>query len=63
VSNKPRLNAEEKKDYFHHFLDNKPKGRIDRRQIQLGCNTAFDVESASGSAHGTGRGFGGRWRP
>lgn len=43
VSNKPRLNAEEKEDYFHHFLENKPKGRIDRRQIQLGCNTAFDA--------------------
>lgn len=43
VSNKPRLNAEEKEDYFHHFLENKPKGRIDSRQIQLGCNTAFDA--------------------
>lgn len=43
VSNKPRLNAEEKEDYFHHFLENKLKGRIDSRQIQLGCNTAFDA--------------------
>ena len=43
VSNKPRLNAEEKEDYFHHFLENKPKGRIDSRQIQIGCNTAFDA--------------------
>lgn len=43
VSNKPRLSAEEKEDYFHHFLENKPKGRIDSRQIQLGCNTAFDA--------------------
>jgi hypothetical protein len=43
VSNKPRLTAAEKDDYFHHFLENKPSGKIDLRFIELGCNTAFDA--------------------
>ncbi len=43
VSNKPRLTAAEKEDYFHHFLENKPSGKIDLRQIELGCNTAVDA--------------------
>ena len=43
VSNKPRLSAEEKEDYFHHFLENKPFGKIDMRTIQLGCNYAIDA--------------------
>src|SRR5215471_7799189 len=29
VSNKPRVTAEEKIDYFTHFLENKPVGTID----------------------------------
>jgi uncharacterized protein (TIGR02246 family) len=43
VSNKPRLTSEEKADYFHHFLENKPVGHIDSRTIEIGCNTAFDA--------------------
>lgn len=43
VSNKPRITAEEKLDYFEHFLENKPSGEIDFRMIQVGCNTAFDA--------------------
>ena len=31
VSNKPRLTAEEKEDYFEHFLQGKPVGTIDSR--------------------------------
>lgn len=42
VSNKPRLTAAEQEDYFHHFLENKPVGRIDSRTIETGCNTAVD---------------------
>jgi uncharacterized protein (TIGR02246 family) len=42
VSNKPRLTAAEKEDYFHHFLENKPVGKIDLRIIEIGCNTAVD---------------------
>jgi uncharacterized protein (TIGR02246 family) len=42
VSNKPRLTPEEKKDYFDHFLESKPVGKIDSRTIEIGCNTAVD---------------------
>jgi uncharacterized protein (TIGR02246 family) len=43
VSNKPRLTAAEKEDYFHHFLENAPTGRIDLRTVEIGCNTAVDA--------------------
>ena len=42
VSNKVRFSAAEKADYFAHFLQNKPRGVINQRMIQIGCNTAFD---------------------
>ena len=42
VSNKPRLSAAEKEDYFEHFLQNKPIGAIDSRVIEIDCNTAID---------------------
>ena len=43
VSNKPRLTAAEKEDYFHHFLEDHPSGKIDLRIIELGCNSAVDA--------------------
>ncbi len=43
ISNKPRLTAAEKEDYFHHFLENKPSGKIDFRVIRIDCNTAVDA--------------------
>lgn len=43
VSNKPRLTPAEKEDYFHHFLEGRPSGRIDFRSIELGCNSAVDA--------------------
>lgn len=43
VSNKPRLTPAEKEDYFHHFLENNPSGKIDLRFIDIGCNTAMDA--------------------
>ncbi|MFO1349996.1 MAG: DUF4440 domain-containing protein [Gammaproteobacteria bacterium] len=43
VSNKPRLTPEEKVDYFEHFLQKKPVGKIESRFIDIGCNTAFDA--------------------
>ena len=43
VSNKVRLSAAEKIDYFEHFLVQKPIGKIDFRRISLGCNTAVDA--------------------
>lgn len=42
VSNKPRLTAAEKEDYFVHFMEKKPAGTIDMRHIQIGCNEAID---------------------
>lgn len=42
VSNQPRVTAAEKEDYFHHFLENGPSGKIDFRMIELGCNSAVD---------------------
>lgn len=43
VSNKPRVTAAEKEDYFHHFLENRPVGKIDWRMIEIDCNTAVDA--------------------
>lgn len=43
VSNKPRLTADEKEDYFEHFLQRKPVGTIDSRSIEIDCNTAIDA--------------------
>lgn len=43
VSNKPRLTPAEKLDYFQHFLENSPSGKIDLRVIELGCNTAWNA--------------------
>ena len=41
--NKPRLTPGEKEDYFHHFLENRPSGKIDMRVVEIGCNTAVDA--------------------
>ena len=41
--NVERNNSEEKEDYFHHFLENKPVGKIDYSHIEIGCNTASDA--------------------
>ena len=43
VSSRPRLTALDKEDYFHHFLENQPVGRIDSREIEIDCNTAVDA--------------------
>ena len=43
VSNKPRMTPDQKEDYFKHFLENKPVGKIDSRTIEIECNTAIDV--------------------
>lgn len=43
VSNQPRLTPAEKADYFTHFLEKKPSGRIDMRFIEIDCNTAVDA--------------------
>ncbi len=43
VSNTPRTNAAMIGDYFEHFLEKRPRGRIDTRTIQSGCNVAMDM--------------------
>jgi len=43
VSNVPRLTAEEKVNYFEHFLQKKPVGKIDQRMIDIDCTTALDA--------------------
>ncbi len=43
VSNKARLTDAERVDYFEHFLEKKPTGKIDTRTIRLGCNKAIDT--------------------
>ena len=42
MSNQPRLTLDDKEDYFHYFLKNKPVGHIDSRTIDVDCNTAID---------------------
>jgi uncharacterized protein (TIGR02246 family) len=43
VSNKPRTNPAEIRDYFVKFLKSGPQGKIDTRIIKIGCNVAQDV--------------------
>ncbi|MBL6750173.1 MAG: SgcJ/EcaC family oxidoreductase [Nevskia sp.] len=43
VSNKPRLTPAEKEDYFAHFLEKKPVGKVDFRTIEIDCNSAVDA--------------------
>ena len=43
VSNKPRVTAAEKDDYFEHFLADQPSGKIDMSHIEIDCNTAVDA--------------------
>ncbi|CNE38346.1 SgcJ/EcaC family oxidoreductase [Yersinia nurmii] len=43
VSNKVRLTEAERIDYFEHFLEKKPVGKIDSRTIRIGCNKAVDT--------------------
>lgn len=43
VSNKPRTNHAEISDYFVKFLEKAPEGKINKRFVKLGCNTAKDM--------------------
>ena len=43
ISNKPRLTVADKEEYFQHFLQDRPSGKIDYRFIELGCNSAVDA--------------------
>ena len=61
VSNKARLSAAEKEDYFVHFLENKPQGRIDMRFVDIGCNTVLDAGLYTFSFAKTGTKVSGRY--
>ncbi|MGU3525052.1 SgcJ/EcaC family oxidoreductase [Enterobacteriaceae bacterium C23F] len=43
VSNHVRLTDAERVDYFEHFLQKKPQGKIESRTIRIGCNKAIDT--------------------
>ena len=43
LSGKIRLTDAERIDYFDHFLQKKPVGKIDTRVIKVGCNYAVDT--------------------
>jgi uncharacterized protein (TIGR02246 family) len=43
VSNQARLTAAEKEDYFHHFLESQPSGKVDLRRVEIGCNMVVDA--------------------
>lgn len=43
VSARPRLTTADREDYFKHFLENGPSGKIDLRRVYLGCNSAVDA--------------------
>ncbi len=53
VSNKPRTNPAEIRDYFEHFVQKSPKGAINTRTIHLGCNDAYDVGTYTFTVTGT----------
>lgn len=53
ISNKPRTNHEEIRDYFVQFLKKKPLGKIDFRIIKIGCNIASDTGLYTFTLHDT----------
>lgn len=43
VSDRPRLTREDRVEYFEHFLQDRPFGKIDQRRIYVACNAAVDA--------------------
>ena len=43
VKNGPLIGPGPIREYFVHFLEQSPQGRIDRRVIRIGCNVAWDI--------------------
>jgi len=43
VSNTPRTTPEAIRDYFEHFVQKEPSGRIDSSTVKIGCNEAERV--------------------
>jgi uncharacterized protein (TIGR02246 family) len=53
LSNRPRTNHAELREYFVHFLEKRPQGTIDRRFVRIGCNTVEDVGLYTFTINGT----------
>lgn len=43
LSNRARFTAAEKEEYFVHFLQRRPEGKVDDRLIDVDCNSATDA--------------------
>jgi uncharacterized protein (TIGR02246 family) len=43
LSNTPRTTPTMVREYFEHFLQQHPRGRIDTRNLRLGCNLVVDM--------------------
>ena len=43
VSNVPRLSRSEIRDYFEHFLQKQPLGKVNQRNVKFGCNKITDA--------------------
>lgn len=43
LSDTPRHSSAGRREYFRHFMEKRPGGRIDERRITLGCNSAVDT--------------------
>jgi uncharacterized protein (TIGR02246 family) len=43
LSNTPLTTHAQIREYFVHFLENHPSGKIDQRYVQIGCNVARDA--------------------
>lgn len=43
ASSRPRFTSVDKEEWFYHFLENRPVGRINSREIEIDCNTAIDT--------------------
>lgn len=41
VSAVPRLDSAARIDYFEHFLNDQPKGRLDTRHVRIACDSAL----------------------
>lgn len=53
VSNTPRTDSASIQEYFVHFLEKHPQGKIDTRTIKIGCNMASDVGTYTFTLSGT----------
>jgi hypothetical protein len=53
LSNKPRTNHEEIRDYFVHFIEKNPQSKTDFRIIKIGCDSVSDTGLYTFTPHDT----------